>query len=225
MSSRRLRKAVSRRPGYMNNKDDMIYRIADNIVCPLGESSLAVYEAMRAGKSSSCIHDGEGTGLEPYFASVFEDGFLCGEEGMTLFENLMVRSVRGALEQLKSRGFDGLDPAYYYAFMSEHPEFAYPFQKFISGDHYVAYFQFEGKLCVAFKKGKDGRTLLFTNEPYARSQLMIPHYVNKSKLYYASEPAYLSYVVDTTLMSREDIGKMNRVDEMDNPIIVVYNLR
>lgn len=120
---------------------------------------------------------------------------------------------------------DGLDPAYYYAFMSEHPEFAYPFQKFISGDHYVAYFQFEGKLCVAFKKGKDGRTLLFTNEPYARSQLMIPHYVNKGKLYYASEPAYLSYVVDTTLMSREDIGKMNRVDEMDNPIIVVYNLR
>lgn len=111
MSSRRLRKAVSRRPGYMNNKDDMIYRIADNIVCPLGEGSLAVYEAMRAGKSSSCIHDGGGTGLEPYFASVFEDGFLCGEEGMTLFENLMARSVRGALEQLKSRGFDGLDPA------------------------------------------------------------------------------------------------------------------
>ena len=54
---------------------------------------------------------------------------------------------------------------------------------------------------------------------------MIPHYVNKGKLYYACEPAYLSYVVDTTLMSREDIGKMNRVDEMDNPIIVVYNLR
>lgn len=111
MPSRRLRKAVSRRPGYMNNKDDMIYRIADNIVCPLGEGSLAVYEAMRAGKSSSCLHDGGGTGLEPYFASVFEDGFLRGEEGMTLFESLMARSVRGALEQLKSHGYDGLDPA------------------------------------------------------------------------------------------------------------------
>ena len=111
MSSRRLRKAVSRRPGYMNNKDDMIYRIADNIVCPLGEGSLAVYEAMRGGKSSSRLHEGCPGGIEPYFASVFDEGCLTSEKGMTLFESLMARSICGALDQLASRGFNGLNPA------------------------------------------------------------------------------------------------------------------
>lgn len=116
-------------------------------------------------------------------------------------------------------------PEHYYAYMDEHPEYAYPFQKFISDDRYLAYFQFEGKLCVAFKHGKDGQTFLFRNESYSRHQLMIPHHVDEGKVYYAAEPAYLPFVVDTTLMSREDIDRMNRVSEMDNPIIVVYCLR
>ena len=89
----------------------MIYRVADNIVCPLGEGSLAVYEAMRGGKSSSRLHEGCPGGIEPYFASVFDEGCLTSEKGMTLFESLMARSICGALDQLASRGFNGLNPA------------------------------------------------------------------------------------------------------------------
>lgn len=52
----------------------MIYRIADNIVCPLGSGSANVYEAMKEGRYSSRLHDGQEGGIEPYFASVFEEG-------------------------------------------------------------------------------------------------------------------------------------------------------
>lgn len=120
---------------------------------------------------------------------------------------------------------EDFSPSYYYSYMEEHTEYAYPFQKYISNNRYIAFFQFEKKLYVAYKSGQYGETLLFKNEPFARPQLMIPHQVQEGKIYYASEPTYLPYVVDTTLMSREDIDRMKHIDEMDNPIIVVYNLR
>lgn len=94
----------------------MIYRIADNIICPLGGTSEAVYEAMLAGKSSSWLHEGEEGGLEPYFASVFEKDLPFAEvptetDGMTRLETLMACSVDRALKQLADNGFAGLDPS------------------------------------------------------------------------------------------------------------------
>ena len=94
----------------------MIYRIADNIICPLGGTSETVYEAMLAGKSSSRLHEGEEGGLEPYFASVFEKDLQFAEvlketDGMTRLETLMACSVDRALKQLADNGFAGLDPS------------------------------------------------------------------------------------------------------------------
>lgn len=94
----------------------MIYRIADNIICPLGGTSEAVYEAMLAGKSSSWLHEGEEGGLEPYFASVFGKDLPFAEvptetDGMTRLETLMACSVDRALKQLADNGFAGLDPS------------------------------------------------------------------------------------------------------------------
>lgn len=94
----------------------MIYRIADNIICPLGGTSEAVYEAMLAGKSSSRLHEGEEGGLEPYFASVFGKDLPFAEvptetDGMTRLETLMACSVDRALKQLADNGFAGLDPS------------------------------------------------------------------------------------------------------------------
>lgn len=94
----------------------MIYRIADNIICPLGGTSEAVYGAMLAGKSSSWLHEGEEGGLEPYFASVFEKDLPFAEvptetDGMTRLETLMACSVDRALKQLADNGFAGLDPS------------------------------------------------------------------------------------------------------------------
>ena len=120
---------------------------------------------------------------------------------------------------------EGLTQKYYYDYMESHPEYAYPYQKFISGEHYLAFFQYDGKMCMAYKYGKDGKTFLFRNEPQKTGQLMVPHHVSGDKLYYASEPMFLPYLVDTTLMSREDVVKMEKVDEMDNPIIVIYRMR
>lgn len=120
---------------------------------------------------------------------------------------------------------EGLSSNYYYAYMEEHPEYVYPYQKFISNGRYLAFFSYKGDFYVAYKKGKEGETVLMRNKIREKGQLMQPHHVGDGKLYYASEPAYLPYVVDTTLMSREDIARMELVDEMDNPVIVVYRIK
>ena len=120
---------------------------------------------------------------------------------------------------------EGLSRNYYYAYMEEHPEYVYPYQKFISKGRYLAFFSYKGNFYAAYKKGKEGETVLMRNKIRAKGQLMQPHHVGDGKLYYASEPAYLPYVVDTALMSREDVIRMGRVDEMDNPVIVVYRMK
>lgn len=120
---------------------------------------------------------------------------------------------------------EGLSRKYYYGYMEEHPEYVYPFQKFISKGRYLAFFQYKSNFYVAYKKGEKGKSILLRNEIRTYGQLMQPHYVRDGKLFYASEPAYLPYVVDTALMSREDITRMERVDETDNPVIVVYRMK
>ena len=89
----------------------MIHRIADNIVCPLGEGSEEVYRALKSGRLSTGLHDGADGGIEPYFASVFDQGAVKPVEGMTAFESLMARSVEGALAQLEANGFRDFDPS------------------------------------------------------------------------------------------------------------------
>lgn len=120
---------------------------------------------------------------------------------------------------------EGLSSNYYYAYMEEHPEYVYPYQKFISKGRYLAFFQYKSNFYVAYKKGKKDETILLKNKIRSHGQLMQPHHVGDGKLFYASEPAYLPYVVDTALMSREDINRMERMDEMDNPVIIVYRMK
>ena len=79
----------------------MVYKIADNIVSPLGEGSRHNYQQIKAGKSALASYTPDGL-QEGVFASLFSREQLCNfsEENLTKFESLVVRSVKGALESI-----------------------------------------------------------------------------------------------------------------------------
>lgn len=110
-------------------------------------------------------------------------------------------------------------------YFSTHDEYVYPYEKYISDDFLLCYFQYDNQLHVAYKNKKSGIDVVFKNESGARPQLMQPHHIQGNKLFYASEPGYLPYLVDTTLMSKTDIAKMEQISEMDNPIIIIYTMK
>lgn len=79
----------------------MVYRIADNILSPLGMTTAENYDALKAGRSALC-HYSSYSGMEEYdyVASRFSD-----EQrkklivpGLTWFESLVYHSAKGALE-------------------------------------------------------------------------------------------------------------------------------
>lgn len=119
----------------------------------------------------------------------------------------------------------GLSSKTYSDYMFIHPEYAYPFSKFALENLLIAFFQFEGQLHAAFKNRINGQSHIYKNKIGGEHQFMIPHYVHNDSLLYASEPGYLPYIVDTTLMRKTDIDKMKKVKETDNPIIVIYKMK
>ena len=68
-------------------------------------------------------------------------------------------------------------------------------------------------------------TTIYKNKIGGRPQFMIPHYIKGDSLFYASEPGYLPYLVDTTLMNKNEINKMGTITETDNPVIIIYKMR
>ena len=78
----------------------MVYKIADNIVSPLGWTTEQNYEAVKSGRSAlRNYHDYPGI-PEDFTASLFSDSQTAAMrvEGLTRFEALAVRSVRSAME-------------------------------------------------------------------------------------------------------------------------------
>ena len=120
---------------------------------------------------------------------------------------------------------EGLSPSFYYEYMSMHPEYAYPFTKYRLDDWLLAFFQMGENLCVAYKHRRSGKGGVFKNEKGSYAQLMVPDAVQDDRLYYASEPAYLPYVIDTTLMRKADVARVASVGATDNPVIVIYQLK
>ena len=102
---------------------------------------------------------------------------------------------------------------------------AYPYTKYILNNLYLAYFQINGKLYFAIKDKTTNATKVYKNRTKAHSQMMIPHYVSGDSLFYASEPDYLPYLIDTTLMRKCDIARLDSVNETDNPIVIIYKLK
>ena len=84
--------------------------IADNIISPLGNTTQANYQAVKAGKSALCQYDPE-LGIKreelginvpfPFTASLFTQEQIneISIDGYTLFESLAINSIRKALEE------------------------------------------------------------------------------------------------------------------------------
>ena len=85
----------------------MVYRIADNVLTPLGETTAQNYEAVKAGRSLLRRYEGEWGIPEPFCASLFseEQNRALAIEGLTRFESLVVRSARNAIQEA------GIDPS------------------------------------------------------------------------------------------------------------------
>ena len=83
----------------------MVYNLADNIISPLGETTEQNFQALKAGHSVLRKYDGfRGVG-EPYVASLITEELIASlrENGFTIFESLVVSSVR---RTIASAGLD-----------------------------------------------------------------------------------------------------------------------
>ena len=77
----------------------MVFKIADNIISPLGRTSEQNFRAVKSGKSALALHSLPGL-KEKVFASLFspEDRESLQIEGLSRFESLVYRSASQALE-------------------------------------------------------------------------------------------------------------------------------
>ena len=78
----------------------MVYKIADNILSPLGETTEQNYQAVKAGRSALCRYSDHWQLPEPFSASLFSEAQwqALAAEGLTSFEALATSSVRRALK-------------------------------------------------------------------------------------------------------------------------------
>lgn len=78
----------------------MVYKIADNILSPLGETTEQNYQAVKAGRSALCRYSDHWQLPEPFSASLFSEAQwqALAAEGLTPFEALAISSVRRALK-------------------------------------------------------------------------------------------------------------------------------
>ena len=79
----------------------MIFRIADNITTPLGETTAENYQALKAGRSELKHYEGKWGIPQSFTASLFTDEQTQKHavEGLTRFESLAYSSARKALDQ------------------------------------------------------------------------------------------------------------------------------
>ena len=77
----------------------MIVKLADNIISPLGVTTGENYEAVKAGQSALCLHEGVKGVPTPFFASLLDESILSVEGDYTKFEKMCIQSVETALAQ------------------------------------------------------------------------------------------------------------------------------
>ena len=78
----------------------MVYRIADNIISPLGDTTEQNYQAVKDGRSALRHYDHQWDIPEPFTASLFTDAQneALAVEGLTRFESLAYTSAKKAIE-------------------------------------------------------------------------------------------------------------------------------
>ena len=79
----------------------MVFKIADSIISPLGETTRENYLAVKAGRAKLCRYDHHWQIPEPFTASLLteEQNQRLKIEGLTRFEAMAYHSIVGALRQ------------------------------------------------------------------------------------------------------------------------------
>lgn len=79
-----------------------IYVVADNITSPLGKTTAANFEALKARKTAVKLHHNESLSAMPFFAALFDDGetFQCdNQNNYSRFERLLITSIADAIKE------------------------------------------------------------------------------------------------------------------------------
>ena len=79
--------------------NQMIVKLADNIISPLGVTTSENYQAVKAGRSALCLHEGVEGVPSPFYASILDESVLTVEGDYTKFERMCIQSVETALAQ------------------------------------------------------------------------------------------------------------------------------
>ena len=76
---------------------EMVVKITDNILSPLGTTTDANYEAVKSGRTALALHTSDSPAVMPYYASLIPDEMLALDGGYTRFERMCILSVTEAL--------------------------------------------------------------------------------------------------------------------------------
>ena len=81
------------------NNNTMIYKLADNIISPLGITTKANIEAVKAGRTGLASHEGLWDIPEPFTAAILpkELNDQIARKGLTRFESMVIASASEAL--------------------------------------------------------------------------------------------------------------------------------
>lgn len=80
-------------------EEEMVVKIADNILSPLGNTTDANYQAVKAGHSALSLHHSDNPVVAPYFASLLPEEMLTVEGDYSKFERMCIQSMGVALSQ------------------------------------------------------------------------------------------------------------------------------
>lgn len=77
---------------------EMVVKLSDNILSPLGTTTADNYKAVKAGRSALSLHISDNPAVAPFFASLVPDEMLTIEGNYSKFERMCIQSVASALQ-------------------------------------------------------------------------------------------------------------------------------
>lgn len=120
---------------------------------------------------------------------------------------------------------EGETEQYYMKYTRNNPHYAFVDSKYVDGGKSMCFFTYKEKSYFAYQDEARGLNQVYYNIPMTKRQFLPAHFYQNRTFYYVCEPQYLDDVVDKSLMSSEELDKMDSVLEDDNPIIVCYKLK
>lgn len=119
----------------------------------------------------------------------------------------------------------GKDERYYLNYFDNNPRKTYVTDKYVDDERNMCFFIYNNKSYFAYQNWKMGLNQVYYNEVSTQEQFMPANFYKNGVFYYVSEPLYLQYLVDKSLMSPEDVNKLKLIREDDNPVIICYKLK